>query len=209
MENIDLLKQYLPETSAPGPVLVTTRYSHVAYKVPGNCDAKEILTFSDEETLQLLKAFREKYHQGSAPPEYFDLTPQDVEGLPKMLGGLALGIEHIAAYIENDRLTVTQFIEKYKRLRAEVHKRGDTSSNAPSTISALWELPLEKIEKETPDAYRLLQVLAFLSPDRIPAKLFSLEESDDWEEFPEDLCDYSELCESYEMCEYPDPKLLT
>ena len=113
-----------------------------------------------------------------------------------MVGGLALGIEHIAAYMENDRLTVAQFRGSYERMAARIHKKDNIGSRAPHTIDTLWAMALDQAG---PEAYRLLQVLAVLAPDSVSLKLFACEEAPEWTDFDQDLAEFTSFCDSDEQ----------
>lgn len=196
VEDSVALKEFLPD--APGPILITTRYYPVAIKVPGLKKYQEILPFDESNSLAMLSGFRNQYHHADAKPRVQNIdSTEDMRRLAEVTGGLALGIEHMAAYIENDRLSVRQFLEAYNKMAAHIHKRDDTGSNAPYTIKTLWELGIERSKRDGPDSYRFLQILSLLAPSDISLQLFNIEEEEGWDGFDEDLADILGFSESY------------
>jgi hypothetical protein len=198
VEDSDLLEMHLP--SAPGPILVTTRYAAVAHKAGGINQTKELLTFNREQSILLFAEMREQYKKDGTT---LGLSTRDevlaTSELMDLLGGLAVGIEHMAAYIENDQLTVRQFMDKYGRMTLSIHKRSDTGSNAPHTLDTLWAMSVEQVRGKSSDAFHLLCMLSIVSPDAIPISLFNLEaEEDDWE-LEAALSSYSTFCGDYEL----------
>lgn len=101
VEEPGLLQQHLP--SAPGPILITTRYHGVAFKAGGMNKNVELLPFDKAQSETLFSALRKKYRQdltiAEEPPSEEKAATEE---LMEILGGLAVGIEHMAAYIESE-----------------------------------------------------------------------------------------------------------
>jgi hypothetical protein len=198
VEESDLLERYLPSTA--GPIIITTRYSDVAFKAGGINKAVELLPFHEDESKIVFAALRKKYRQDTLPfnPSSADKETAIVE-LMEILGGLAVGIEHMAAYIECDKLTVCEFLDKYKRMTVEVHKRGNTGTNAPHTLDTLWAMAFKQLRDKNLGAFHLLCMLSVISPDGIPLSIFNLEDEEDEEEIVSGvIMPYSSFCTDYE-----------
>ena len=178
--DLNILDNFGPQS--PGAVIVTTRYREVAEKVPGINRTIELLTFDEPDTLQVLSGFRKQYHKGglvgSEASELMegagaDDSVEDLHRFANVVGGLPLGIEHMAAYMEKDRLTLREFLVRYDSLASQVYQRRDTGSEAPYTIDTLWGVALKALKRDEPAAFRLLQVLSVLWPDSISLDLFA------------------------------------
>lgn len=115
----------------------------------------------------------------------------------EILGGLAVGIEHMAAYIESDNLTIIEFLKKYNRMALDIHKRENTGSNAPHTLDKVWKMSFDRVLGESPNAYNCLCILSTMSPDAIPLSLFNLEDEEDEVEIGNTLTAYSSFCDGY------------
>lgn len=197
VEEPGLLQQHLP--SAPGPILITTRYRDVAFKAGGIYKNIELLPFDEAQSETLFSALRKQYRQDlTIAEEPSSEEKAATEELMEILGGLAVGIEHMAAYIESDNLTVIEFLEKYNRMALNIHQRENTGSNAPHTLDKLWKRSFYRILDESPNAYCCLCILSTMSPDAIPLSLSNLEDEDDEVEIGNTLTPYSSFCDDYE-----------
>lgn len=196
VEEAELLEKHVP--SKPGPILITTRYSSVAFKAGGITEPAELLPFDPVESAVLFSGFRKKYKRSGAPGKI--PSPEETAATKVLLeftAGLAVGIEHIAAYIECDKLTVVEFLEKYKRMAADIYKRKDTGSNAPHTLDTLWAVSTNRIKEKSHNAFQLLSILSVLSPDDIRLQIFNLEDEEDDEEFDSVITPVSSFCEDF------------
>ncbi|KAI0113682.1 P-loop containing nucleoside triphosphate hydrolase protein [Nemania sp. FL0031] len=193
LEQLEVIKNCLPSRSVAGSILITTRYSHVAVKFEGDSLSRELLPFNDNDTIAVFNGFRSQYHQDSASPvdQLAADHGEDARYIIQVVGGLALGIEHIAAYMENDRLTVAQFRRNYERMASSIHKKESTGSRAPYTIDTLWAMALDQAEQAGPETFSLLQVLAFLAPDSVSLRLFPCEDNSEWTDFDQDLTEFT------------------
>lgn len=197
VEEPGLLQQHLP--SAPGPILITTRYRDVAFKAGGIYKNVELLPFDEAQSETLFSALRKQYRQDlTIAKEPSSEKKAATEELMEILGGLAVGIEHMAAYIESDNLTVIEFLEKYDRMALNIHQRENTGSNAPHTLDKLWNMSFDRVLDESPNAYYCLCILSTMSPDAIPLSLSNLEDADDEVEIGNTLTPYSSFCDDYE-----------
>ena len=81
------------------------------------------------------------------------------------LGFLPLALDQAAAYIVQQRISLTAYLDSLRRNPARMHAAG---SNAQRTIARLWDLHVTAIRDRSPAAARLLGVLAMYAPDAIP-----------------------------------------
>ena len=95
---------------------------------------------------------------------------EDADELADALGDLPLALEQAAAYMEERAVSLADYLKLFRERRAEVLERGKPSAY-PKTIATTWDISLQAIEDEFPEAVDLLKLFAFLSPDDIPKSL--------------------------------------
>lgn len=181
VEDFELLDQYLPP--CPGPVLVTTRMKWIAFRMGGKNERLELETFDDKDATALFKSLKD--HGKNR-----DISPDEQEALVTLLGllgGLALAIQQMAAYISYRGLTIREFLRKYDKMAPNIHKKGDGSS-ASHTLATCWELSFTAIRKNHPSANTLLGIMSMCSPDVISLDLFVVQD-------PEAITHLTEFCQ--------------
>lgn len=168
VEDFNLLVQYLPP--CPGPVLITTRMKWIAFRVGGNNEMLELKTFGHNDATALFKRLKDHGKKR-------DTSLDEQEALVTVLshlGGLALAIQQMAAYISYRGLTVREFLGKYESMAPNIHKKGD-GSTAPHTIATCWKLSFAAIRDKHARANTLLGIFSMCSPDVIPLGLFNVQ----------------------------------
>ncbi|MBS4469565.1 hypothetical protein KHP32_22895, partial [Cronobacter sakazakii] len=91
-----------------------------------------------------------------------------------------------------------EFNDKYDRMASTIHGRRDTGSNAPHTLSTLWEVALQQTLKQNPNAFKLLCILAMIAPDEISLSLLDFDHEADGTQLEEALDDYLAFCTDIE-----------
>ena len=181
VEDLELLTQYLPPS--PGPVLITTRMKWIAYCIGGQKEMLELDTFDDDDATALFKNLKDHGKKR-------DTSPDEQEALATLLGhlgGLALAIQQMAAYISYRGLTVREFLVKYEKMAPSIHKKGD-GSPASHTLSTCWKLSFAAIREKHRFSNTLLGIMSMCSPDVILLDLFMVKGS-------EATTDLTEFCE--------------
>ena len=84
------------------------------------------------------------------------------------LGWLPLALEEAAAYIEATGHTVATYRRLLESNRIRLFREGAPPADYPWTVRSTWELSLQRLEEEAPQAARLLCLCAFLAPDDVP-----------------------------------------
>jgi tetratricopeptide (TPR) repeat protein len=146
-----MLRPYVERLSGNGHVLITSRnqqWDDLAARV-------SVTEWSVEESAAFL----------------LDRTGQtdriEAEALAKDLGGLVLALEHAAAYM---RLGDGTPLTEYRRIWRERLKQEVKGHVYDKSVAATLGLSLDRVETESPVAYDLLCLFAWLAPDRIPRK---------------------------------------
>jgi tetratricopeptide (TPR) repeat protein len=146
------LEPYLPTGS--GHVVITSRnhaWSHRAVPL-------EVGIFTRNESVA---------HLMSHVP---GLDPRDAEKISAAVGDLPLAIEQAAAWLAETGMPAALYVE---RLTTQVTSA--LGLNKPFDyalpVAATWNLSLDRLRQRSPAAVRLLQILAFCSPEPISMTL--------------------------------------
>ena len=162
MEDIGLLAKYLPSCS--GPILVTTRYQHIASNVASSCEKLELEVFTNQESADVFQSWR-TFHDSKVNPIGEE---KDTEELLGKVGGLALGISQIATYIGCQQSKVRDFLKTYEQISSVIHRTGQGGNT--HSLATVFEIHFKRIQDT--DASQMLGVLSMLSPEVIPFELF-------------------------------------
>ena len=80
------------------------------------------------------------------------------------LGNLPLALEQAGAYIESTASPIAEYLALYRSHPRELLN---------DAVAATWQISLERLQTEAPEALELLYLTAFLAPDDIDPKLVS------------------------------------
>jgi serine/threonine protein kinase/tetratricopeptide (TPR) repeat protein len=163
-EDSSLVRPYLPR-EWPGCVLITSQISN--WDSLGVVNPVRLNTFADGESLEFLirRTGRDRLdavERGAAVK------------LAHELGNLPLALELAAAYITSTPATFSDYLTSYRRHPRKVlggakPRMGDY----PHQIETTWALNFKQVEKESPASADLLQLSAFLYPDRVSEELLT------------------------------------
>jgi hypothetical protein len=82
------------------------------------------------------------------------------------LDGLALALEQAGAYIDKQRLSLAEYLERWESKRADVLRWHDLRlMQYPASVAVTWETTFAQL---TEPEQRLLEVLSWLAPEPIP-----------------------------------------
>jgi tetratricopeptide (TPR) repeat protein len=81
--------------------------------------------------------------------------------LSDALGDLPLALEHAGAYIESNGISIGEYLRLYRQYSSELLE----------PVEATWAISFDKLQAENPAALDLLNLIAFLAPDKIPRDL--------------------------------------
>lgn len=158
-----------------GAVLITTRSHTIGMQ--GVSSSIEIPPFSQEETLDFFKHL--------LPDRKIDSKESEAAlELNEKLGGHALAINQIAAFLNARRMTLTKFLSLYGKQQKKYHrekKDGWKAIGYLHSLDTVWQMSFDELSAS---ATTILGVLCFLVSDAIPEGLF---EPDDSLELMEEL----------------------
>jgi tetratricopeptide (TPR) repeat protein len=97
-------------------------------------------------------------------------SQEHADELANALGDLPLALEQAGAYMEERAVSLAEYLKLFRERRPEVLERG-TPSAYRKTIATTWDISLQAIKDDIPEAADLLKLFAFLAPDDIPKSL--------------------------------------
>jgi tetratricopeptide (TPR) repeat protein/DNA-binding CsgD family transcriptional regulator len=158
------IKEFLPGNN--GSIILTTRQK----KWPSAFKTLDIDVMSEAESVVLVQSLINQ--------KIVEREKESVKELVKMLGYLPLALAQASAYIRQNQITISEYLEFYKnheqKLLADNTLPAGTN-NLPVAIN--WDISLEAIIKEAktinqpPLAIDLLSACAYLAPEKIPRNL--------------------------------------
>jgi tetratricopeptide (TPR) repeat protein len=92
--------------------------------------------------------------------------------LAKELGCLPLALEQAGAYILETGIGLSGYLSRFQERWQEILRLGRPISYR-DTVATTWEISFQDVEKESPAAADLLNLLAFLAPEEIPRSLLA------------------------------------
>jgi CO dehydrogenase nickel-insertion accessory protein CooC1 len=160
-DNADNPKQveaWLPMGS--GHVIITSR--NQAWT--NTADILEVDVFSSEESVAHL--LRHVPH----------LDPADATQVAEALGDLPLAIEQASAWLEQTGMPAQAYVAELATRATRILALNQPSDYATPVV-ATWNMSFDRLRDRSPAAVRLLQILAFCSPEPISMDLLYSEET--------------------------------
>ncbi|NUT90518.1 MAG: tetratricopeptide repeat protein [Saccharothrix sp.] len=97
----------------------------------------------------------------------------DVDGADRLcaeLGWLPLAVEQAAAYLAQNRITPTAYLERLRAYPARMFTATAEGGDAQRTMARVWHVTLDRLTN-TPATVEVLRQLAWYAPDGIPRTL--------------------------------------
>lgn len=163
-----LLDAFLPENMR-GHLLITTRASTTG----GFARSLEIAKMETEEGAAFL------LHRTGLLPLDLPLsaaTESDRStaiAIVQEMDALPLALDQAAAYIDETACLLTDYLETYKKHRAELLKKRGERLTHPASVTTTFDMAFKNVQQAHPAAADLLRLCAFLAPDAIPEELFT------------------------------------
>ena len=152
-QNPEQIKGFLPG-DGPGHVIITSRnqeWVRVARKFP-------IKIFKRDESVQFI------LKRTVQPDE------KTAWMLAEELGDLPLALEQAASYIETTSTPLAEYLDMFRKRRAALWAEEEKPIDYPDTVGTTWSLAMDNVSQEA-GATNLLNLCAFLAPDKIPFDL--------------------------------------
>lgn len=152
----DDFREYIPSGSVPGDVLITSR--NPAWQA--TADTVQVDVFSREESAEFLG------RRASINPE-----AAETDLLADKLGDLPLALEQAGAMLYETGMPVSEYVGLLEEQIVRIMSEGG-SAEYPHSVTAAWRLSVDKVQKQQPEALKLLRCCAFFGPDPIPREVF-------------------------------------
>ncbi|MEU9379576.1 FxSxx-COOH system tetratricopeptide repeat protein [Streptomyces sp. NPDC048279] len=145
------------ELARKGHVLVTTRVSGWL----GTATVMDLEVFTRQESVALLVRRVPGTTEGTA------------DRIAEQLGDLPLALEQAAGYMDYNRTAPEEYLSLLTSRLEDMISRGELADRPSVLLSTLWQLSVHRLERERPQAVRLLELCALLAPEPIPLDLFT------------------------------------
>ncbi|MDR0569789.1 MAG: tetratricopeptide repeat protein, partial [Clostridiales Family XIII bacterium] len=161
-EGCPRLREYLPTSLGRSHILINSRE-----KLRGIvAEPLEADVFSPPDSVEFIRR-----RVGNA-------DPADAEALAEALGRLPLALECAAAYIEENKYNISEYLKLYERHGLKVLSGHPAATSYDKTVLTVWSATFEKIsqeaesDEETKAALQLFNLCAYCAADDIPLRLF-------------------------------------
>ncbi|RGP76056.1 hypothetical protein FLONG3_5447 [Fusarium longipes] len=178
IDNADDMQMFVPQTKEPtsnlgefipdcpnGTILITTRNMQVGSRLTKGKRPIEVGKMDEHESTRLL---RQGLQQG-------DETLKDLLQLSSRLEFLPLALVQAAAFIQENCITVSEYIEllngsenEVVELLSEEFEVGGRDSDTRRAVAQTWMLSFQKIKQQYPFAGELLSLMSLFDRQAIP-----------------------------------------
>ncbi|MFD9736481.1 FxSxx-COOH system tetratricopeptide repeat protein [Umezawaea sp. NPDC059074] len=148
------VRQFFPAGS--GHIVVTSRNS----EWQGFAQRVAVEIFTRAESIELLSK------RGG------EIDEVEADALAEALGDLPLAVEQAAAWRATTGMQVAEYLDLLAQNRTELLSSDGSDDKQAPVVAAVWNVPLDRLRKQHPDALQLLQVCAFFGPEPISQRLF-------------------------------------
>jgi tetratricopeptide (TPR) repeat protein len=164
-DDLSILPDFLPLSTASGHVLLTTR-SQALGRLAERIEARKLDTKEGISFLLYRSGLLDKRASSvSIDPKEHEAALQIV----RELGGLPLALDQAGAYIEETSCGFQGYLALYRKEHKDLLKtRGGQVADHPASVTQTVQMAFKKIEKSNPSAADLLRLCAFLAPEAIP-----------------------------------------
>jgi hypothetical protein len=151
VEKPGAIARLMPKTSAH--VLITSRWP----RWQGHAQELPVDVFSENVAMDFLLA--ERPHE----------TREAAGRLAHALGRLPLALSHARAYCAETNLR----FDDYARRLSELIREAPEDAEYPASVFATFSLAIAKAAEVCPEAEKLIEIAAFLAPERIPLSIIT------------------------------------
>jgi tetratricopeptide (TPR) repeat protein len=159
-DSIAGIQPWLPsiplQPGTPGHVIVTTRRG--GFGSIGHVLHLDVIDLP--AAVQLLRSRVPTLEEGLA------------EQLAEQLGRLPLGLEQAAAYLDRTQTPAADYLRLLRTSPQAMLAEGVVHGHGHS-LATVWNLSLDRVAREVPEAMELLGICAYLAPEAIPIDLFT------------------------------------
>jgi hypothetical protein len=155
-EHPDIVRTFVPPGA--GQIIVTSRNPGWA----GLARTIEVAPFTRDESKRLLRT------------RHAAISDPDADRLADALGDLPLAVEQAASWRAQTGMPVREYVKLLEENSEELLKSGVASgSNYQLSVAAAWNVPLNRLRTERPEALALLRLCAFFGPEPISREVLA------------------------------------
>jgi hypothetical protein len=168
-DDLTMVRDFLP-SGGKGHILLTTR-AQATGRIAQRIQVERMEP--DEGTLFLLH--RAMILDPNAPLAAASISDQDTaREIALLMDGLPLALDQAAAYIEETRCSLSDYLHLFQTRQEELLKRRGglvTNHDHPDPVATTWSLSFKRVQQANPAAADLLQLCAFLDADMIQEEI--------------------------------------
>src|SRR5579884_3296949 len=154
-----------------GHVLLTTRSQAVA----GLASNLHLDKMQPEEGALLLLRRAQVLPPGASLDTLAEAHRREALELSLLLDGLPLALDQAGAYIEENKCSLSDYIQLYYKCRKELlQRRGQYEklyTDYKEPVATTWSISFNWVEQQCPAATQLMNLCAYLYPDAIPVDI--------------------------------------
>lgn len=154
-----------------GAIVITTRLSTLGSQL--ECDQISLARFSKKDSVIAFNHFRKLRNPRALQHD----ESHEIDELLELLDGLALGIKQIASYIGSERLSVGEYLTKYKSMPRILLSEEDVDES--KSLAQAWAVEFAHFRETEAHACQLLSILSLLSAHDIQMDIFELMDDDE------------------------------
>jgi tetratricopeptide (TPR) repeat protein/nucleoside phosphorylase len=171
-DDLSFVQSYFPERGL-GSILLTTRADAVG-SIAASIEVEK-MGFMEGSCFLLRRAYglvdlstEEVFEHVS------DEKVNEAGNIVVALDHFPLALDQAGAYIEETQCSFKEYLGLYQTHRQKLlAERGTPATDYPDSVATTWSLSFQKVQQKSPAAAELLQLCAFLAPDRIPEELIT------------------------------------
>jgi len=167
-ESLEGVRPFLPATNR-GHILLTTRLQAVATLAP----RIEIKPMPPDEGPLFLLRRAGFLVQDMLLEDASKKVREDATQIARLMDGLPLALEQAGAFIENARLSTSEYLELYRQRGSDLRKRygGSATVTHHDSVAVTFSLAFTEIVTTNLAVTDLLRLCAALHPDEIPEQM--------------------------------------
>ena len=166
-DELPLVQKFLPN-QPQGHLLLTTR----AQAATALAESVPVKAMAPEEGALLLLRRTGVIAKDALFADAKETDRRFALELSKELGGLPLALDQAGAFIEETRLSVSEYAALYASEKASLLDERGTLGEHPS-VTVTFSLAFQKVADNNAAAADLIRLCAFLAPDAIPEEIFT------------------------------------
>lgn len=168
-----LISDLLPR-NVNGSMIITTRDTRVGHRLTDREEVVVVPPLAPIDADQLLR---------SRMPEQESVNTERLQDLVEMLGFIPLAITQAAAFIQENSITVTTYLERLKESDFDLQDYLEEDLPDPrrypdseNSVIRTWKVSFDQVAQQRPRAAELLSIMVLLDRQAIPREFLKRED---------------------------------